>query len=676
MKKTIIKIIVGIFIFLGGIICSQNVCKASNLDLFKGQYTQNEIFEVSPQSNYDIAGEIRKVSKSVSDNGKLLIHIPSGTFILNNLFIDVSSNIAIVAENNTIIKSTETAERIIRIADSENFLIYGGTWNADNKSLNGIEISNVKNIKIENVIVQNTKKHGIVFYKDSTASLNNVKVMNNNECGMYIQNSNATINNSEISNSNSSGISASNAKTLKIDNVTVQKATKYGMVFYDGTNANINNVRVKNNKDYGIYSQNSTATIENSEITNNDCSGIACAKANAKVYVKNNRINNNGKNARKTDEGYLGHGVAIQDGAYGEISNGNIINNNKVCGISVSSSNECGTSKAYITNNKIYNNGRHGIGARKITEMTVNGNEIYGNLYDGIMIADRSTATINNNHSIRENAEFGLSVGNDSIATINGNNISNNTDSNITVHDNNPILNITNNNTINGSKNNNGINVTGSATLNITGSNNVISSNAHHGISVTSKNVKLNLTGKNNTIKKNKGAGIYVEKSKDIKLTGKTTVKENKTSGIIIYGAKVTAKNLTIKNNSQYGVAVRQKGNLTITKSTIKSNKDYGIHVVDKGTSAKIENNTITYNKDVGINVDKKAKVSSIYKNELKKNGEKAIRICNSAEVKKIKKNNIKKHSKYGIYIKKAKAKTITGNKFSSINKKYQIYKA
>ena len=78
----------------------------------------------------------------------------------------------------------------------------------------------------------------------------------------------------------------------------------------------------------------------------------------------------------------------------------------------------------------------------------------------------------------------------------------------------------------------------------------------------------------------------------------------------------------------------------------------------------------------MGINVDKKAKVSSIYKNTLKKNGEKAIRICNSAEVKKIKKNNIKKHSKYGIYIKKAKAKTITGNKFSSIKKKYQIYKA
>ena len=598
MKKTLAKIILGITIFLGAIICSQNVSKASNLDLFKGQYSENEIFEISPNSNYDLADEIRKVSRGI--DGKLLIHIPSGTYTINNTAI--FSNTAIVAENDTIIKSTENAERIIRIADSENILIYGGIWNADFKSQNCIEFNNVKNLKIENV--------------------------------------------------------------------TVQNATKYGMVFYNGTNASINNVKVKNNKDYGVYSQNSIITVQNSEITYNDCSGIAATGATAKIYVRNNKVNNNEQNPRGTDEGQTRHGVAVQEGAYGEISN-NTINNNKVCGISVSS----GNATAVISNNQIYNNVRHGIGARIQTNMTVTDNNIYGNSYNGIMVADRSNATLKNN-TIRENACFGLSVGKTTTANSEGNNISDNKDSNITVNSESSVLNITNNNTINNSKGNNGINVTGSATLNITGSNNVISGNSHHGISVTSKDVKVNLTGNGNTIKNNKGAGVYVEKSQNIKLSGKTTIKSNKTSGVIIYGAKVTAKNLTIKSNSQYGVAVRQKGNLTITKSTVKSNKDYGIHVVDKGTNAKIENNTISYNKNVGINVDKKAKVSSIYKNELKKNGDKAIRICNSAEVKKIKKNNIKKHSKYGIYIKKAKAKTITGNKFSSIKKKYQIYKA
>ena len=82
MKKTLAKIILGITIFLGAIICSQNVSKASNLDLFKGQYSENEIFEISPNSNYDLADEIRKVSRGI--DGKLLIHIPSGTYTINN----------------------------------------------------------------------------------------------------------------------------------------------------------------------------------------------------------------------------------------------------------------------------------------------------------------------------------------------------------------------------------------------------------------------------------------------------------------------------------------------------------------------------------------------------------------------------------------------------------------
>ena len=193
MKKTLAKIVLGITIFLGAIICNQNVSKASNLDLFKGQYSEKEIFEISPNSNYDIADEIRKVSRSTLETGRLLIHIPSGTYTINNTA--VFSNTVIVAENDTIIKSTENAERIIRIADSENILIYGGTWNANSKSQNGIETNNVKNLNIENVTVQNATKYGMVFYNGTNASINNVRVKNNKDYGVYSQNSTITIQN-------------------------------------------------------------------------------------------------------------------------------------------------------------------------------------------------------------------------------------------------------------------------------------------------------------------------------------------------------------------------------------------------------------------------------------------------------------------------------------------------
>ena len=60
MKKTISKIILGFFIFLGMIICSQNVCKASNLDLFKGKYS--EIKTIGGSTSNDITEEIKTIS--------------------------------------------------------------------------------------------------------------------------------------------------------------------------------------------------------------------------------------------------------------------------------------------------------------------------------------------------------------------------------------------------------------------------------------------------------------------------------------------------------------------------------------------------------------------------------------------------------------------------------------
>ena len=87
MENRIAKIIVGVFIFLGIIICCENVSKASNLELFEGQFAKTEIFEVTAVTSNDITEEIRKVGRSTIDGGKLLIHIPSGEYIINNIAI-------------------------------------------------------------------------------------------------------------------------------------------------------------------------------------------------------------------------------------------------------------------------------------------------------------------------------------------------------------------------------------------------------------------------------------------------------------------------------------------------------------------------------------------------------------------------------------------------------------
>ena len=73
MKKTIVKIILGITIFLGVIICSQNVSKASNLELFTGKY--NKTIEIKSENNTDITNIIKSESENATSTNKILIHI-------------------------------------------------------------------------------------------------------------------------------------------------------------------------------------------------------------------------------------------------------------------------------------------------------------------------------------------------------------------------------------------------------------------------------------------------------------------------------------------------------------------------------------------------------------------------------------------------------------------------
>ena len=78
--------------------------------------TVNTITEEPEEIDYDITAKVRDASKGASNTHKVLIHIPSGTYYINNLVIN-TSYIAIVAEDDTILISDTSVERMIRIAD-------------------------------------------------------------------------------------------------------------------------------------------------------------------------------------------------------------------------------------------------------------------------------------------------------------------------------------------------------------------------------------------------------------------------------------------------------------------------------------------------------------------------------------------------------------------------------
>ena len=605
MNKKYLKIFALIIIFTG-IFCCKNIVFATtqNYDYIK----ENESFSIEKKinGNGDITNELNDYTeyarKNASETNRIMIYIPSGTFKVGGM-ITVPNYTTIVAEDDTtVVKNSNAEYSILNIWNSEKRIhIYGGKYDANYSGRYGIDIYNCGDTLIENL---------------------------------------------EIINSSSLGLSISNSKAT-LNNVNSSYNGKHGIGIYDKSTVNIKNSKTLKNKSHGVNVENSIlyANSTENDFSYNDLSGVS-ASNNSKIYLKNNKIDNNGQKPAGTDDGKVGHGIGINTGSYAEIIN-NSINGNSQCGISIFNNSK---KEVVVSNNKINNNGRHGIGARKNIYLKSVSNTVNGNNYNGILLSDNSYGVINDS-KVSDNANLGVSVVDYSEATLENCEFYKNAQSNVSTSGKSSKITMYSNNYISSSKKSNGISVSGTSSLKIVGDNNVSKYNSGSGICVSDR-----------------GASVTI--------TGKTYLESNSVSGLVVYGKSANIKNIYSANNGQFGVSIRNKGSLTLTNSTIKGNKIYGVHVVDSGTKAKIEKNNIYKNKSAGINVDKKATATSIYKNELNKNGNMAIRVCNSAKVSKIKNNTIKKHNKYGIYVaKKGKISKVTGNKFKSIKKKNQIYK-
>ena len=696
MNKKILKLISLIFIFCCVIFFKNDIfASTENYDYMKKKKTY-DIKTIVASSESDITNELENYIEyaqiNASETNPVLIYITSGRYYLgdvNPYGLNLPSYTTIVAENDTeIVKKSATTQCLLEVVYSENSNIYGGIWNSNNTGIQPLDLYQSHNIVIENVTIKNSpnsginisdsnatiinmncnnnNRNGIEIYGNSTAVIRDSEIKNNSINGINISSSNVSIYNSELSNNgghgsdiygnstanientifknNNNGINIASSR-VTIKNIKSNENNGYGLQMYGNSDVSLDNSEITRNKRHGIYTSESTFNADNNIVSYNNVSGIT-AGSGANFNLKNNKINYNGQKPEQGSDGLIGHGIGINTGAYGEVYN-NEINNNNQCGISIFNNQN---KNVTISNNRINNNGRHGIGARKNISLSIISNTIKSNFYNGILLSDNSKSTVKN-CVVNSNSNLGISVVDNSSATLENCEFYSNTQSNVSASGKKSSITMLNENRITNSKKSNGISISGTSSLNIKGDNNVSSYNYGSGICLPDG-----------------GATVTI--------TGRTYLESNNVSGLVVYGNAYTVKNLYSANNGQFGVSIRNKGTLTLTNSTIKGNKLYGVHVVDSGTKAKIEKNNIYKNKSAGINVDKKATVTSIYKNELNKNGNMAIRVCNSAKVSKIKNNTIKKHNKYGIYVaKKGKISKVTGNKFKSIKKKNQIYK-
>ena len=385
MRKRKIKILIAIIFAVICIFYTNSVfASKSNYNAIKNKNIYN-IQKLKVNNKTDITNELIEKLEYGRKHGtvarRVIIYIPSGTYMVkDDKDLVIHSNTYIVAENDTIIEKKDGDKgSIIKTnakENSKNIYIFGGVWNGNDTSKKVIEIAGAKNVKLQNIVIKNSKQNGLNIAQGSTVT---------------------------------------------VQNCIIRKNKKHGIGVYSSSNLFLKNSEINNNLKYGIAVEESTLYANNdanNRITWNSWAGITSSGKNAKLYIQKNIIDYNGRNPRKTLEGKVGHGIALHDGTYAQIIN-NEINNNRECGISIFNNNK---KQVYINNNRINNNGRHGIGARKKAKFFANKNVISSNSCHGIMVSDSSETVVTNN-IIKSNKKIGISVTRKSKVLIYKNNI-------------------------------------------------------------------------------------------------------------------------------------------------------------------------------------------------------------------------------------------------------------
>lgn len=367
----------------------------------------------------------------------IVLYFPSGKYKLTSSMKIYAQNVHIVAERDSVFTASKSIKGMLEIRNTSDVTVLGGKWNGNNKA-----------------------KYCVMLNKGKNVTISEVEIFKSAERGAYFL-----------------------ASTANLDRVISYKHKKYGISIATGSEVTIKNSRIYQNNMHGICVTDSITHMENgnNKVYKNGYSGISVTGKNGKIYVSGNEFTQNG-----TAKDSRGHGVAVSEKSYGEITN-NVITKNKQCGISLTNK-----VKAIISNNTIKNNNRHGIGSAFGNTFTAENNTITGNKWHGIMLRDKGSATITNN-VLSNNKVSGISLEKTSgTSTINGNSLY---------------------------------------------------KNKSNGIIVTK--AKISLTG--NSITKNKAFGIYTDNAK-VTLVSGNVIKSNSKGDIDASGSKVKiGKGNTVK---------------------------------------------------------------------------------------------------------------------------------
>jgi len=163
----------------------------------------------------------------------------------------------------------------------------------EDDEINGISITNVSDVTMENVTIENNPGDGVFVensslnYEDgdvtgntgiglqginSTISITDVSFQNHGENGVILTNSSVQFTNVAIVNNTGVGLSATSTSLTFMGGEVTGPATDG--VLLDRSQAQLDNVNITNSSGVGLSATDSTANIDTSQISNHSCNGV------------------------------------------------------------------------------------------------------------------------------------------------------------------------------------------------------------------------------------------------------------------------------------------------------------------------------------------------------------------------------------------------------------------
>lgn len=220
-----------------------------------------------------LADARKDISRNNLDGRQAVIYFPAGKYVLNSA-IKLSQGMSLSADSKAIINGTDS--RLIRLSDTQNTCIEGGSWSIPNGEA-VITATRCSNITIQNLEIT----HG--------------------NFGIKLSNSSAMLSDVTIANCNTMGLSITNDSKATADRCTITKngyvagytGNGQGILVHSGSRLTITDSQIISNRSRGISVNTATAVVKNCKLKNNGTHGLGTTQ-NASVTMSGCEIRNNG----------------------------------------------------------------------------------------------------------------------------------------------------------------------------------------------------------------------------------------------------------------------------------------------------------------------------------------------------------------------------------------------